>query len=246
MLPVLPGSINAQETGALDVTGRVRIGRTQEKIVRKRFYLFKGGLEDNRPLIDRIKNAQSTTRDCFYCSLEASPEYIAWLRAEDCGSPYCREISEADVSKVPEFKAAYTKSLRQYGNRPALARKWLTTNLAPELRDGFYRSQKTELAKVLGDQKPLQSSMTDSVSVRATFIDIPVTAGGKGDTYLISNILPIVINDKSYIWICETDVNSTRRTNLVLQVPDGDKPVRRCEVIVRDVPKCKEGSCAAK
>ncbi|MBX3291602.1 MAG: hypothetical protein KF881_01780 [Acidobacteria bacterium] len=246
LLPVSPCSVFAQETGALDVTGRVRIGKAQEKIVRKRFYLFKGGLTANKDLVERIKNSQSTTRDCFYCGLKASSEYINWLRAEDCESPYCREITEADVAKVPEFQAAYTKSLRQYGNRPAVARKWLTTNLAPELRDGFYRSHKADLAKVLGDQKPLQSSMTDSVSVRATFIDLPIAAGAKNETYLISNILPIVIKDKSYIWICEADVNSAKRTNLVLQVPDGDKPVRRCEVIVRDVPQCKEGTCSAK
>lgn len=240
------GRAAAQETGSLDVTGRVRIGKSQEKIVRKRFYLFRGGLAANRKLVDRIRNVQATTRDCFYCSLKASPEYIAWLGAEDCESPYCREITEKDIATVPEFQAAYTKSLRQYGNRPEVARRWLTTNLPPPLRDGFYRAHKAELEKVLAGQKPVQSSMTDSVSVRATFIDLPISAGARNETYLVTNILPIVIRDKSYVWICEADVNSSRRTNLVLQVPEGDKPVRRCEVIIRDVPQCKEGSCGSK
>lgn len=240
------GKAAAQETGSLDVTGRVRIGKSQEKIVRKRFYLFKGGLAANKELVERIKNSQSTTRDCFYCRLKASPEYIAWLAAEDCESPYCREITEKDIAKVPEFQAAYTKSLRQYGNRSDLARRWLTTNLPPPLRDGFYRAHKADIERVLAGQRPFQSSMTDSVSVRATFIDLPITPGAKNETYLVTNILPIVIRDKSYVWICEADVNPSRRANLVLQVPEGDKPVRRCEVIVRDVPQCKEESCTAK
>ena len=115
-------------TGLLEVSGRVKIGTKQETIKRKRFYLFHGGLDANRTLIENLKAMDAPSRDCFYCQLHASPEYIAWLKAGDCESPYCRPITAEDMTQIPEFKAAYKKGLVQYGNKPAIAQKWLTTN----------------------------------------------------------------------------------------------------------------------
>ena len=151
-----------------------------------------------------------------------------------------------DVKKVPEFQAAYQKGMTQFRNKPDIATKWLTTNLAPALRDGFYRQQKSQTETILGAIKPLQSSMTDSVSVRAIFIDIPVlpAAGKTAETFLISNIVPVEIGDKSYVWACEVDVSASKKTTLALAVPEAGKTVKKCEVIVRDLAACNTGTCA--
>ena len=236
----------AQTRGSLEVTGRVKIGTKVEKIKRKRFYLFRGGLTENKPLVDRIKAATPVSRNCFYCNAKASPELIAWLAAEDCESPYCRTVTADDVKKVPEFQAAYQKGMTQFRSRPDVATKWLTTNLAADLRDGFYRQQRSLTDSILGVIKPMQSSMTDSVSVRAIFIDIDLkpAAGKTTETFLISNIVPIEIGDKSYVWACEIDIGATKKVTLALQVPEAGKTIRRCEVVVRDLAVCNSGTCA--
>ena len=244
--------IPAQNLGSLEVAGRVKIPGQKEqfKLKRKRFYLFRGGLSANKALIDRLKTAEFTSRDCFYCQMKASPEYIAWLKAQDCESPYCRRITADDTAKVPEFQAAYQKSLKQFGGKPAIAMGWLTTNLAPSLRDGFYRQRKSLLDTILGGVKPEQSSMTDSVSVFAIFIDIPLKAaetGGKStETFLISNLVPFEIGSKSYLWACETEIGSNKKAKLQLLVPEDGKPARKCEVIIKDLPVCTAGSCSQK
>ncbi|MBK9527960.1 MAG: hypothetical protein IPO41_06485 [Acidobacteria bacterium] len=186
LLPV--GAANLTAQGALELSGRVKIGAKVEKVERKRFYLFRGGLEANKPLIDRIKAATYTSRDCFYCQAKASPQFIAWLKAEDCESPYCRAVTTEDVTKVPEFQAAYQKGLKQFRNKPDVARNWLTTNLTPALRDGFYKQQKSSITSILGTTKAVQSSMTDSVSVVAIFLDIAIqpSAGKTVETFTVS------------------------------------------------------------
>jgi hypothetical protein len=234
--------------GALEVSGRVSVGGKQLKLTRKRFYLFRGGLDANKPLVERIKAATPTTRDCFYCRQKASAEYVAWLKADDCESPYCREITADDVAKVPEFIAAYKKGLVQYKNKPDIARKWVTNNLPTPLRDGFYNEQKTLLNSILGGVKPLQSSMTDSVSVVSIFIDIPLNidkaAAKQTEPFVVSNILPIEIGDKSYVWACEIEVGSAKKAKTpTLPIADTSKLVKKCEVIVRNLPKCTNGSC---
>src|SRR5687767_4156929 len=189
-----------QDTGVLEVSGRVKIDGKQERLKRKRFYLFRGGLDANKALVERIRTAEYTSRDCFYCKLNVSAEFRAWLKVEDCESPFCREISEADATKVPEFRAAVEKGGRLFGRRPNLAREWLTTNLAPGLRDGFYLQRKSTIDRILGGVKPLLTGMTDSVSVKAIFIDIPVSppAGRTTETFLISNLAPIEFGGKAY------------------------------------------------
>lgn len=244
-IPAGASLVPAQDRGALEVTGRVKIGSKVEKIKRKRFYLFRGGLAENKELVERIKAARPISRNCFYCNAKASPELTAWLAAEDCETPYCRAVTTEDINKVPEFKAAHQKGLTQFRNKPDIASKWLTTNLSPEIRDGFYRQQRTLTDTILGGVTPIQTSMTDSVSVRAIFIDIDIKppTGKTTETFLISNVVPIEIGSKSYVWACEVDIGAKKAT-LALQVPDAGKTVRRCEVVVRDLPVCTAGTCA--
>ena len=237
----------AQSGGSLEVSGRVKIGGKVEKITRKRFFLFRGGLDANKALVEKIKTSAVTSRDCFYCQQKASPAFIEWLKAGDCESPYCRDISKEDAEKVPEFQAAYQKSLTQYKNKPDVAQKWLTTNLAPDLRDGYYRQRKTATDAILGGVKPIQSSMTDSVSVVAIFIDIAVKAeAGKTETFMVSNLVPIEIGGKGYLWACEIEIGAAKKIKLPLQVPDAGKTVKKCEVFVKDLPVCAAGVCNAK
>ncbi|HQZ95583.1 MAG TPA: hypothetical protein PLP21_04650 [Pyrinomonadaceae bacterium] len=247
LIPSGTVAVAAQSAGSLEVSGRVKIGGKVEKLTRKRFYLFRGGLEANKTLVEKLKAASVTSRDCFYCAQKASPEFIAWLKAEECESPYCRAITVDDTKKVPEFLAAYDKGLKQFRNKPAIAQQWLTTNLSPNLRDGFYKQQKASISTILGTVKPLQSSMTDSVSVKAIFIDIPVSSGSKPtETFLVSNIIPLEFGGKSYLWACEVEIGSAKKVTLALQVPEAGKTIKKCEVIVKDLPACAAGVCAAK
>ena len=242
------GSSLAQSLGSLELSGRLKIGAKVEKVERKRFYLFRGGLEANKALIDRIKAAKYTSRDCFYCQAKASQQFIDWLKVDDCESPYCRAITTDDVAKVPEFQAAYAKGLQQFKNKPEIAQKWLTTNLAPGIRDGFYKQQKASIDAILGGVKPMQSSMTDSVSVVAIFIDIPLqfAAGKTTETFMVSNVIPIEVGGKGYIWACEVDLSAGKKVKLPqFQVSDaGTTSSKKCQVVATDLSACTPGSCS--
>ena len=61
LAPIAAVPVAAQEFGSLEVQGRPKINGKAERIKRKRFYLFPGGLEANRPLIDRLKAANATS-----------------------------------------------------------------------------------------------------------------------------------------------------------------------------------------
>ena len=239
---------DAQSTGTLEVNGRIKVDGKQERLKRKRFFLFRGGLAANKPLVDRLRSTEFVSRDCFYCSIKASPEFRAWLKAEDCESPFCREITAEDAARVPEFKAAMDKGSTQFSRKPALAREWLTTNLAPELRDGFYLQRKSAIDRVLAGVKPLMSGMTDSVSVKAMFIDIPVAppAGKSTETFLVSNITPAEVGGKSYLWACEVEIGPDKKAVVSLPVPEPGKKPGKCEVFVKDVPVCDGQSCPVK
>jgi hypothetical protein len=248
ILAAVGSAQTAPSLGVLEVNGRVKVEGKQERLKRKRFYLFRGGLTANKALVDRIRAAEFVSRDCFYCRMNASPEFREWLKAEDCESPFCREITDDDAARVPEFKAALAKGTQQFARRPNIAREWLTTNLASPLRDGFYLQRKSAIETILAGVKPLQTGMTDSVSVKAFFIDIPVTlpAGKSTETFLISNIAPFEIGAKSYVWACEVEIGPDKKAVRSLTVPEPGKRAAGCEVFVRDIPACDGQGCTAK
>jgi hypothetical protein len=241
-------SVHAQDLGSLELSGRVKIGSKQEKLTRKRFYLLKGGLDENKALIDRLRAAEIRSRNCYYSEAKASPQFICWLKQENCESPYCRSVEADEIETVPEFKAAYQKGLTDYKGAKDVARNWITTNLPPILSSGFYHERRKLTDTLLGGLKPLQSSMTDSVTVRAIFIDIPITpaAGKKTETFLVSNIVPIEFGDKSYLWACEVEIGTEKPASMRLSVPEGTKPVKNCEVFVRDLKICNSEGCPDK
>src|SRR6185295_14549082 len=143
----------AKQTGVLRLRVRVKVDDTAplRGLSRKRFFLIPGTLEQNRALVNAIEQQPLTTRACYYKQHGASAELINWLRDGDCESVYCRSIEKDFVSgpkAVPEFATAFAVGQKEYGGDET-ARQWLTTNLNPELRDGFYQNRQHTLETLL-------------------------------------------------------------------------------------------------
>src|SRR5215217_3832406 len=155
-----------RQTGVLRLRVRVKANDSSplRGLARKRFFLIPGTLEQHRALINAVEQQPLTTRDCYYKQHAGSAELINWLKEGDCESVYCRSIEKEFVSgpkTVPEFANAFATSRKEYGNDET-AREWLTTNLPPDVRDGFYRARKTALEAVLKQAgHEVHSVMTD-------------------------------------------------------------------------------------
>src|SRR4030095_13147314 len=120
---------------------RVKLGESTKGLSRKRFFLIKGSLEQNKSVVAAIEQRQVISRDCFYRLAGASEALISWLKENDCESVYCREIETNDIegaAAVPEFVNALAVGEKEFGSGD-LGRKWLTVNLPENLRSGFYQ-----------------------------------------------------------------------------------------------------------
>ena len=254
------------KTGSIKFTAQVKIGENIEKLGRKRFYLIRGSRQQHAELLKQIAEINVVSRDCYYADLrrrgqKISDEYVCWLKKHDCESAYCREIkNKEEALNVPEFAAAYRQSLREY-KQTALALKWITTNLPDEIRNGYYEQQKTVLDKAIvlakragqeatkakkgsarsGDG--FQSIMTDRIG-NAYFLDIDVVPpeNQKTETYLITNLIPTVFGDTSYLWTCEIEIDPEKpQSSFVLKNEIGKK---KCEIVMKkqteicDLPDC--------
>jgi hypothetical protein len=237
-------------SGSLIVTGRAKTASKNVVLKKKRFYLFRGDREANKTLVERLKAVDPTSRDCFYCGLHASAEFMQWMQAGDggCESVHCREITQEDISKVPEFQAAYQKGTKQFNKKPELAREWLVTNLEPAFQSGLYDARKAMIDGLLQDlpdtQRPVQTAMTDSTAAVAYFSNIPLSAA-VSNKFVFVNLVPVEIGVKSYVWVCEVDLGKDKKTP-VLDAPERSAVIKKCEVIVRDLPACKAGTCEQK
>src|SRR6185369_1393926 len=165
LLLMLAVVVAQSPTGVLRLRVRVKADDTAplRGLARKRFFLIPGTLEQNRALLDAMERQPLVTRDCFYNKLHASAALIEWLKEGDCESVYCRAVEKDFVTgpkAVPEFATAFTASQKEYGNDDT-ARQWLTTNLTPDLRDGFYRDRQRALQSLLKQAPAVQSVMTD-------------------------------------------------------------------------------------
>jgi hypothetical protein len=231
-----------QQTGVLRLRVRVKANDSAplKGLPRKRFFLINGSLEQNRALIEAIDRQPLTTRDCYFQRNGASPALIGWLKDGDCESIYCREVEQEFVSgpkAVPEFATAFAASEKEFGNA-ATALKWLTTNVPPNLRDGFYRNQKSALDALLkqaqaGSGAPVQSVMTDR---NGTAFFTGLAAG----TYVVSNLLPAELGQTLATWNCEvqikTDDLATEKPYLISNRKD--KPVK-CVAVEKPLPACQ-------
>jgi hypothetical protein len=222
--------------GVIRLRVRVKSGNTTTGLSRKRFFLIPGTLEQNKSLLQTIEQTKVQTRDCYYQRLGASEPLIKWLRQGDCESVYCREIETGDIETVPEFQRALAAGEQEFGSRD-LARKWLSTNLPENIRDGFYKGRQLELQKLIKQAEEssggkILSVMTDTKGT-GYFTQLPL------GTYVISNLLPVEVGNSNISWNCEIKVKagdlSTEKPFLISNVREG--PVK-CVGVERPLPTC--------
>jgi hypothetical protein len=243
LLLTLPATSGLWQTNAQSATGVLRI-RVRVKaddasplrgLARKRFFLIPGTLEQNRTLIDAIERQPLVTRDCYYRKLNASQALIDWLKSGDCESVYCREVEQefiAGPKAVPEFAAAFAASQKEFGGVKT-AQKWLTTNLDPNVRDGFYKDRQTAIQTLLKQTTaPYQSVMTDRNGT-AYFTDL-----GPG-TYVLSNVVPAELGQTVVSWTCEVQVKqgdlATEKPYLISNKKDR---LVKCVGVEKPIPAC--------
>ena len=227
----------AKQTGVLRLRVRVKADDSAplRGLARKRFFLIPGTIEQNRALIDMIERQALVSRDCYYQKIGASAALISWLRESDCESVYCRGVEQEFVSgpkAVPEFATAFAAGQKEFGNDET-ARQWLTTNLAPDVRDGFYRTQQTILQTLLKQGgSEVRSVMTDRNGT-AYFTDL-----GPG-TYVLSNLIPTELGQTFVTWNCEVQVKpgdlATEKPYLVSNRKDKNV---KCAGIEKPKPVC--------
>lgn len=234
-----PSSIVTQPTGVIRLRVRVKEGESTKGLSRKRFFLVKGTLEQNKTLIEAIEQRNATSRDCYYRRLGASEALIKWLKESDCESVYCREIEAEDLdgsNAVPEFKLAVSAGETEFGSRE-LARKWLTVKLPEKVRDGFYKQRQEELRALIKraeeiSQAPVLSVMTDTKGT-AYFTELPP------GTYVVSNLVPGETGNTSISWNCEIQVKpgdlATEKPYLISNVREKNV---KCVGIEKPLPVC--------
>lgn len=239
----LTGHTQSQQTarGVIRLKVKYKTGEVTKELARKRFFLIKGSLDENRSLIDEIRKTDIPSRECYYRRISASPQLIAWLNDNDCESVYCREVEEKYLSGtdvVPEFKTAFDQALREL-KRAELARRWLPNYLAAEVRDGYYRARQqsigalTKMAET-ATGRTVMSVMTDRKGT-AYLTDI------EPGVYTISNLVGSETEKSNIVWICEREVKAAdlsiamRRPFVLSNEKD---PKVKCEVIERPLPVC--------
>lgn len=219
---------------------RVKVGDSTRGLSRKRFFLARGSLAQNKRLVEEIEGRTIVSRDCYYRTAGASDAFLKWLDENDCESVYCREIESKDVDgtgAVPEFVAAVAAGEKQFGNRE-LARKWLTVNLPANLRNGFYSNRQNYLKASLKQAEEVSGAKVLSVMTdrngTAYFTDL------EPGTYTLSNILPTEVGNMNLIWTCEVQVKQDERAfeKPYLLSNRKDKNVK-CVAVEKPLPVCE-------
>jgi hypothetical protein len=227
--------------GVIRLKVKFKSGDATKELARKRFFLIKGSLDENKSLIENIKQAEVMSRECYYRGKGASEALIRWLKESDCESVYCREIEEKYVTgseAVPEFKAAYDQGLRDFKS-PQLARRWLTVNLPADIRDGYYGLKQQSINSFIkqaeaSSGKSLLSIMTDRKGT-AYFTDI------EPGVYTISNLVGSETGKTRILWACEREVKAADLAVAMKRpftLSNEKDPKVKCEVVERPLPVC--------
>jgi len=226
-------------SGVLRLRVRVKIEESTKGLARKRFYLIKGTLEQNSSVLNAAKERPLVGRDCYYTKHGASPALIDWLKAGDCDSVYCREVDQefiAGPKAVPEFAMAFATGQKEFGGGD-VGRKWVTNNLTPELRDGFYQQQRAAVQSLIKQAEtvsgsPVLSVMTDPNGT-AYFTDL--TPGA----YVLTNFLPVEIGTTATSWNCEVQIKpgdiATEKPYMVSNRKDKNV---KCVAVEAPLPAC--------
>jgi hypothetical protein len=217
---------------------RLKVKFKTKELPRKRFFLIKGSLDDNKNLIEKIKQTAVMSRECYYRSKGASEALIKWLAENECDSVYCREVEEKYLSgsgAVPEFQAAFNQGLSEF-KTPELARRWLTVYLPADIRDGFYNEKQriiNDLIAQAGTSATTMSVMTDR---KGTAYLTNIDPG----TYTVSNLVGSETGKISIVWACEKEVKAVTLTNALrpLILSNEKDPKVKCELVERVLPVC--------
>lgn len=224
--------------GVIRLKVKYKSAEITKELPRKRFFLIKGSLEENKGLIEKIKQTVTPSRECYYRSKGASDALIKWLKENDCDSIYCREIEEKYLmgnDAVPEFKAAYEVGLREF-KTPELARRWLTVNLTADLRSGFYNEKQKTISALVSAIPNVTSVMTDRHgSAYVTDVEPGV--------YTISNLVPSETEKASILWACEKEIKAADLTMAMRRpftLSNEKDPKVKCEIVERPLPVCEK------
>jgi len=222
---------------------RVKVGSATRGLARKRFYLVRGSLAQNKTMVEEVERRALISRECFYRSAGASDALLKWLAEGDCETVYCREVSADDVSgvtAVPEFVAAVAAGEKQFGSAE-LARKWVTINLPDSLRNGFYQVRQNSLGASLKQAEETSGAKVLSVMTdrngTAYFTDL------QPGVYTLSSILPSEIGNMNVSWNCELQVKADERgfEKPYLLSNRNDKNVK-CVGVEKPLPVCESAN----
>ena len=227
--------------GVIRLKVKYKSGEATKELPRKRFFLIKGRLEDNRSLIEKIKQTAVMSRDCYYRSQGASEALIKWLRNNDCESVYCREIEAKYLTgseAVPEFQAAYDQGLRDLKS-PELARRWLAVNLTSEIRAGFYNAKQQVTSALVAHAEA--ATKTNVMSVMTDRKGTAYLTDLDPGIYTISNLVGSETAKTSIVWVCEKEVKAVDLATAMRRpftLSNEKDPKVKCEIIERPLPAC--------
>jgi hypothetical protein len=229
--------------GVIRLKVKYKTGDLTKELPRKRFFLIKGTLADNKILIEKIKQIGAISRECYYRGKGASEALIQWLKENDCDSVYCREIEDKYLNggdAVPEFQTAYNQGLREF-KTPELARRWLTVNLPTEISEGFYQQKQAVIDALIKQAE--EATKTRVMSVMTDRKGTAYLTDIEPGTYTITNIVGSETGKTSILWACEKEVKAVDLA-IAMRRPftlsNENDPKVKCEIVERPLPACNQ------